>query len=236
LIASEPSSAPAGVGQAAAAEEAVDAGLKSLFVQNGLGAVCADVCRGLGIECLDDLKLVTAQDLSDELPKYVKEKLTLIQKKKLGAMIERQRTVAGDVIESNNVATFLESRPPTAPAAHAYLPCIEGFFCKIQPDKNLLLRTIESVKTVHDSDMDTKLKELDMLVSDTVEVIDPHKEAEKLTMMFQKSNRRREFEVSVHPQPTFKIFSDCMLTAAERNVRILHVSGHGHSKWGFFWL
>jgi hypothetical protein len=27
-----------------------------------------------------------------------------------------------------------------------------------------------------------------------------------------------------------------MLTAAERNIRMLHVSGHDHSKWGFFWL
>jgi len=77
--------------------------------------------------------------------------------------------------------------------------------------------------------MDEKLKELEMLVSDQVEAIDPHKEAEKLTMLFQKSNRRREFDVSFHAQPTFKIFSDCMLIAAERNVRILNFSGHGHS-------
>jgi hypothetical protein len=42
--------------------------------------------------------------------------------------------------------------------------------------------------------------------------------------------------VSCHPQPTFQMFSDCMLTAAERNVRHLLFSGHGHSKWGFFWL
>ena len=128
LIASEPSSAPAGVGQAAAGEEAVDLGLKSLFVQNGLDAVCADVCRGLGVECLDDLKLVTAQVLSDELPKYVKEKLTPIQKQKLAVMIEGQRTVAGGVAESTHVATIRESRPATAPAAHANLPRIlRGF-------------------------------------------------------------------------------------------------------------
>jgi hypothetical protein len=89
------SASAAGVGQAAAAEEAVDAGLKALFVQNGLGAVCADVCRTLGVECLDDLKLVEPQDLIDELPKYVQKKLTVIQKRKLAAMIEGQRTVAG---------------------------------------------------------------------------------------------------------------------------------------------
>ena len=72
-----------------AAEEEVDPKLKALFDKNGLGALCADVCRGLGgVKCLEDLKLVTAQDLDDELPKYVN--LPLIQKRKLAAMIEGQ--------------------------------------------------------------------------------------------------------------------------------------------------
>jgi hypothetical protein len=110
-------------------------GLKALFVQNGLGEVCADVCSGLGAECLDDLKLVTAQDLSD-LPKYVKEKLTPVQKRKLAAMIEGQRTVAGGATDSTNAATSREARAAdTATAAHASLPRIEGFFCKINPNK-----------------------------------------------------------------------------------------------------
>ncbi len=82
------------IGQAAAVEEVLDPGLKALFVQYGLGAVFADVCRGLGVECLDDLKLMTAQDVIHELPKYVKEKLTIIDKRKLKALIEGQRTVA----------------------------------------------------------------------------------------------------------------------------------------------
>ncbi len=57
LIVNKPPSAPAGVGQADAAGESVDTGLKAMFVQNVLGTVCADVFRGLGVECLDDLKL-----------------------------------------------------------------------------------------------------------------------------------------------------------------------------------
>jgi Leucine-rich repeat (LRR) protein/GTPase SAR1 family protein len=236
LIASEPSSAPAGVGQAAAAEDVVDAGLKSLFVQNGLGAVCADVCRGLGVDCLDDLKLVTAQVLSDDLPRYVKEKLTPIQKQKLAIMIEGHRTVAGGVEENTNAATIRESRPAMAPPALASLPRIEGFFCKIKPNKEMLRNTIKSVRNADASDKDEKLKELDALVSDTVESIDPHKEAQDLTELLEKSNNRRVFEVKLYPQPTFKCFSDRMRTAAERNVRHLLFSGHGQSRWGFFWL
>ena len=121
----------------------------------------------------------------------------------------------------------------TAHATPARLPCIEGFFCKILPDTKLLLRTIESVRNADACDKDENLKELESLLSDTVEVIDPHKEAEELRMLL---NRRREFEVSIHPQPTFQYFSDCMRNASERNVRNLHFSGHGKSRWGFFWL
>jgi hypothetical protein len=50
------------------------------------------------------------------------------------------------------------------------------------------------------------------------------------------SDRRREFSVSFNPEPTFQIFSDCMQTAAERNVCHLLLSGHGQSWWGFSWL
>lgn len=81
-----------------ATEEAVDPELKALLVEYGLDSVCVDVCRGLkrmGVECLDDLKFVEAQDLNDELPKYVN--LTLIQKRKVAAMIEGQRTASGGV-------------------------------------------------------------------------------------------------------------------------------------------
>ncbi len=80
-----------------AAKEEVDPKLTALFDKNGLGAVCADVCRGLkGVKCLEDLKLVTAQDLDDELPKYVN--LPLIQKRKLAAMIEGQGKGGGNMV------------------------------------------------------------------------------------------------------------------------------------------
>jgi hypothetical protein len=136
---------------------------------------------------------------------------------------EAERMERAGVAESPNSATSRN------------LPRIEGFFCKINPDKERFRRTIESVRNAGTSDKDVKLKELEALWC-KIESIDPHKEAQELQLLLQKSNRRREFEVSFHAQPTFKIFSDCMLTAAERNVSHLHFSGHGHSQCGFFWL
>ena len=83
------SSDPAGSRQAVVVEEAVDAEVKALFENEKykLGAVCADVCQGLRVKCLDDLKLITSNEVKDELPKYVKEKLTLTDQRKLVAMI-----------------------------------------------------------------------------------------------------------------------------------------------------
>jgi len=83
------SSDPVGSRQAVAVEEAVDAEVKALFENEKykLGAVCADVCQGLRVKCLDDLKLITSNEVKDELPKYVKEKLTLTDQRKLVAMI-----------------------------------------------------------------------------------------------------------------------------------------------------
>jgi hypothetical protein len=155
------------------------------------------------------------------------------------ATISSSVSVVSNVVSSASEGAVIE-RPVVGGQTSAQLltclPCIEGFFCKIQPDKNLLLRTIESLRNADASDKDEKLRELESLLSDTVEAIDPHKEAEKLTMLFQKSNRRREFEVSFHQQPIFTIFSECMRTAAERNVCHLLFCGHGQSQWGFFWL
>jgi hypothetical protein len=40
----------------------------------------------------------------------------------------------------------------------------------------------------------------------------------------------------VHPQPSFDTFKSSMRSAKERNVRLLHLAGHGESRCGFFWL
>jgi hypothetical protein len=95
-VASAPLPAPAPVGQAVAGEEAVDAEVKALFHQHGLGAVCVDVCGELGVTSLNDLQNhVTVQDV-DELPKHVKDKLKPAQKSKLKALIGRQPPAAGE--------------------------------------------------------------------------------------------------------------------------------------------
>ena len=47
---------------------------------------------------------------------------------------------------------------------------------------------------------------------------------------------RQIFTVNVNAQPCFQDFKDQMVSARGRNVRLVHVAGHGLSKCGFFWL
>ena len=84
---------PAGVEESRGAEEAGDAALKALFAQHGLGMLCADLCRELGVDGVDDLKHVTPEDL-DDLPNYLKDKLKPVHKRKFKAMIASQPSVA----------------------------------------------------------------------------------------------------------------------------------------------
>jgi len=72
-----------------AGEEAVDTALKAWFELRGWGMLRDDVCRELGVECIDDLAHVTPQDL-DDFPKYLKDKLKPVQKRKLTAMLGSQ--------------------------------------------------------------------------------------------------------------------------------------------------
>jgi hypothetical protein len=72
-VASAPFPIPADAGQTLAAKEEVDAGLQALFEKYKLGAVCADVCSGLEVTCLDHLAYVGAQDV-DDMAKSVKLK------------------------------------------------------------------------------------------------------------------------------------------------------------------
>jgi hypothetical protein len=87
--------ASADAGHTVTAKETVDAGLKQVFEQHGLGAMCIDVCREFGVTCLSDLENhVTAQDV-DYLPKYVKDMLKPVQKSKLIALIKGHLPEAG---------------------------------------------------------------------------------------------------------------------------------------------
>jgi hypothetical protein len=77
---------PVAGGLAGAAEEEMDVKLRIQFDRNGLGAVCADVCRALGITRLEHLSHVQAQDV-DDLPKYIKDNMKPVQERILKAMI-----------------------------------------------------------------------------------------------------------------------------------------------------
>jgi len=72
--------------QPAGAEEPVNAALVALFEQRGLGALCGNVCKALGVECVDDLADIDKEMLED-LPKYMKDELKPVHKKRLLAMI-----------------------------------------------------------------------------------------------------------------------------------------------------
>ena len=47
---------------------------------------------------------------------------------------------------------------------------------------------------------------------------------------------RASFEMRVNPQPCFRDFTDSMQAARGRNVRLLHLAGHGSRRCGFYWL
>jgi hypothetical protein len=103
------------------------------------------------------------------------------------------------------------------------LPRIAGFFCKKTVDKKDLLRRIKTSENVAQAEEE---------VEEAVEGINSHKEAQELMNHLQRS--QSNFEVDVYAQPSFKSFSDSLLSALERNVRALLFSGHGQSPCGFF--
>ena len=75
------------------AATSLDAALSSLFEQHGLGAICADVCKELGVDNCGDLGHVAQEDLNT-LPKYVKDKIKPVHRRKLEQLIEIQQRAA----------------------------------------------------------------------------------------------------------------------------------------------
>jgi len=65
-----------------------------LFVQLGLGALCVDVCRELGVDSVDDLSFVTLENV-DELPNDLKVQLKGARRTKLLALLGLQRPATG---------------------------------------------------------------------------------------------------------------------------------------------
>ena len=178
---------------------------------------------------------------SEEVVEQVVEQaMVLPQEEGETLLVQRQRVCAraqsaaqGGV--GSAAVGLARAKMTNASATHAEKPCIEGFFCKKDCNKKEILRQIAYFKTsANATENEEKLQQLESLVVDSVESIDVLKEAQELNMLF--THARACFHFHPNPQPTFEHFSDCMMNARERNVRILHLAGHGQSQCGFFWL
>jgi hypothetical protein len=132
------------------------------------------------------------------------------------------------------VGTSAQHTACQGPQAQGRQAVIEGFFCKKNADKQHLQREVEALKSADAIDKDAQLKTLESMVEESVENIDVHQEAQELKNLF--TDFRSSFHPSINSQPCFKDFKDSMLSARARNVRLLHLAGHGNQKCGFFWL
>ena len=94
----------AGAEKPGGAEEAGDAALKALFVQCGLGSLCADLCRELGVVKLADLSDID-KEMLDDLPNYLKDLLKPLHKKKLLALIGQPTAAGGTLAASTSIGT-----------------------------------------------------------------------------------------------------------------------------------
>ena len=97
---------------------------QAIFEQCGLSALCADICSEWGVESRADLALVTTQDV-DELPKYIRDKLKPVQKRKLlalvgGAQPELQPVQAHAAADSTSAFTNANTNKPGMLPWHAW--------------------------------------------------------------------------------------------------------------------
>ena len=73
---------------------------------------------------------------------------------------------------------------------------------------------------------------LDLLLAQELESIDPYEEAS----IMQDLSLGAMFDLRMHPQPTFESFVRQMGACDSSEIRVVHLSGHGDSKNGFWWL
>ena len=64
--------------------------------------------------------------------------------------------------------------------------------------------------------------------------IDVHAEGQ-LMMRTIKNPGNTSWDCSINPQPTLKDLMSSIARAKERNMRVLHLSGHGNEEHGFVW-
>jgi hypothetical protein len=124
--------------------------------------------------------------------------------------------------------------PLDKPKGRPRIAAIEGFFCKKNVDKKQLQRYIEELESASETDKDERLVQLKVRLKESVETIDVHREAQELQNFLEGG--RQVLQMNIHPQPSFDDFSKSMRSARERNVRLLHLAGHGELRCGFLWL
>jgi hypothetical protein len=113
-------------------------------------------------------------------------------------------------------------------------PRIAAFFAKKRADVDDMLEQVRGWARDESIEKAEMSKEVAALIQQGVERLDLHREAETLMLGFQ--HPRSLFVVDVHAQPTYQSFLDCMLSARERNVRVLHLAGHSTAPCGFVWV
>jgi len=94
---------------------AEEAALKALFAQCGLGGLCVDLCRELGVAKLADLSDID-KEMLDDLPNYLKDLLKPLHKKRLLALIAQPNTAGGQHREAAHAVVLASETQQSAAA------------------------------------------------------------------------------------------------------------------------
>jgi len=141
-----------------------------------------------------------------------------------------------EVFEQIKTNPHIIPDPLTKPQKPSILDRVEnrgivGFFATKITDK----AKMKSIILALDTEGILKTSSVISIVESEVEALAYiHNEAEH--MMLDFTHPRSFFTMRIYPQPTIQHFAEVMRGVTFNNVRILHFSGHGDSKNGFFWL
>ena len=206
LAASSPSTlAPAGaivLKVLDAAEELIDAGLQALFEQRGLGDLCYDVCKFLGVVCVDDLSLVKSEELGD-LPKYLTEKhqIRSVKQAKLENLVQDVQSRKSPV-HAATLASGAQTSAVDTLVATTHVAALEA-------SGSRGTRRIYAFYAKHAEDR-----------------IDVHREAQNVMQNLQGQAQWQNFELNCFPMPTFDSFKHLIRACAAKNVVLTYFAGH----------
>jgi len=100
-----------------------------------------------------------------------------------------------------------------------------------QSQEQELVCQVDTLETADGVVKDAHVQELKATLA-FIDSIDVLKEAQELKISLTLGILI--YDMSIYAQPSFEVFSDCMRSARQRNVRILHFAGRGQSRYGFF--